>query len=857
MQAEYLLKSNEPFSSPLFSSWFVTCLENLGKGTEADLSIVKALEYFPDSYTLHGQYAKRLQARGEAERARRHYEFMRGNWPHVDLAWTEEIKLLLALNRPQEAESLLAGLDERFPASMEACRLAAERLIRKRDWENALEKWAQFRKKFPSSIYGFRRAIDIFMAIGRVREADALARTMHPDSEAISGSCFVRRADSPDVFIVFSAFDIRMGEFPGGDRLFTPEAFGANIIIVHDFRKLWYLEGIEGLGKNFSDAAKALGDIRDSLLGNGGHTICYGNSMGAYGACLYGSLIGADICLAPGLQAFAPNPVGTFKKYSGKRPHLEDYIRKAQNTYFHIMVGEREFGDLFGCMRLANIQNVNLETVRNFGHGVTAYFAAKKGIREAVHFYLDGLRSNNGYKDRLIAGKHRPRFAELDNLGNLHAFPRIGAWLYAALVALTYPARKNHARMAERLLDLAAQERPSYIRGYLYEMAARLLHHAGIKEKALEIGEMACSCNPANPYASEFLTQVALELKQYDSAWRHASQAASLRNTTLAQGMYRPNRCYDRSLEALENLGASHLAVELADIWLQRRGLTVAEQNLINAARKRSCMHLKAAGSSGHEEVLLYSGSEGWRWKVSAYFWEQAGCPGDAARALRKYLALKPGDLALALKVIDLYRKADDDISAAEVARGQIEKKPWGAGYRRLAQIAERAGDLSEALALCIKAREVEPQNAFHDLMLAELYGKLGDYAKARVYALAHLDDSKMGKYARDSLELIRKLENGEVTVGDASNPAGKKPPINLPRERDALYLALDLEPECRDLRLRLAKNLRTMTFTGALKVLDEGLEMDPEWEEGRILRDQYADEQAEWRKAREAGKQG
>lgn len=874
LEAERVLKANEPFAAPMTCSWLVACLENLGKGLEADAAIVKALDAFSDSYTLHGQYARRLQARGETERALRHYAYMRRRWPQIELAWCEEIKTLWALNRHQAAEPLLAGLGTRFPASMEAHRLEAENLTRKKAWGEALDKWSQFRAKFPASLHGFRRAIDIYLTLGRIDEADALARTMHSDAEPVSGSCFIRRANSPDVLIVFSAFDIPLGFFPGGDNLFTPQEFAANVIIVNDYRKHWYLEGIYGLGDNFLDAAKALGNIRDSLLGEGGQTICYGNSMGAYGACLYGSLMGADLCLAPGLQAFAPNPVGTFKKFSGKRPRLENFIKNATDTYFHVLVGEREFGDLFGCIRLAKLQNVHLETARNAGHGVTDYLATRKGIRQTLHFYLDGLRADSAYKSRLLAGCQRWNAIDLDDQGSLPSFPKIGAWLYASLIALIYPDRKNHALLAEKLVALASTLSPSYIRGYLYEMSARLFHRAGMSQKALELGEMSFFCNPANSYAAEFLAQVALILKKYDQALRHATRAISLKNTNMAQGIYRPNRCYDACMEALNQLGKPELALASCDAWLLRRGMTNVEQNHINLARKRSFAAL--ANSSAASPRQLYSGAESWRWKVAAQLWEWARDYGEAARALGEYLKLKPGDMALVLKRIDLYRQADDDAAAAAVALQELEKQPWGPGLRRLAQIAEKAGKLSEALIYCQKAREAEPQNAFHDLLLAQLHCKLGEPDKAETFALPHLDNARTRPYALEQMSFaaetrgetakaieylrqaqhclpenasyeskIRTLESG----APASSPPKRKPELNAALERDALYFALDMEPDSLSMHLRLAVNLRPSTFAGALAILDAGLAQKPDWQEGQALREQYTREQAEWRK--------
>lgn len=852
VQAEFWLNQIDPFHAPLTASWFISCHENMGNGIAADMAAVKALDAFPESCTLHGQYAKRLQARNELERACRHYGFMRRKWPGYAPAWYEQIKCLWLLGRHGEAEPLLTEIVKKYPADLEAHRLCAENLTRKRQWEQALAKWAEITEKFPASPVGLRRSIDIHVATGNLEKADAMAKLLHNDAEAVSGSCFIRRkAGSPDVLIIFAAFDIALGNFPGGNGLFTPAEFGANIIILNDVHKRWYLDGIYGLGNNFREAAARLDEIRKSLLGPGGHTICYGNSMGAYGACLYGSLIGADICLGPGLQALAPNPVGTFKKYAGRRPHLEDFIADAPTTYFHVIVGEREFGDLFGCMRLAGLKNVNLEAVKNAGHGVSDYFTTKRGIREALHLYLDGLRSNPEYIHELVEGKRRWKAIGNDDKGDLVRFPKIGAWLYGALIALIYPARKDHAKFAAKLIAVAECCPSGYIKGYLFEMAARLYHKAGDDVACLRAGRTALAYNRINPYANEFLAQIALANKKNADAFQYAQQAISIKDTTLSQGVYRPNHCYDSFMRALVGLGEPELALESCDGWLLRRGMTAMEQNFINSARNQCLEELAKINSEQAAKYRLWQGEESWRWQLLSQFWEWARDYDQAVYALRKAIAKSPGDRAWLLKLVDLHRLSGDDNSAREVALAEIAKSDWGVGYRRLAQICLVEGDFAKALEYGLKAREVEPQNAFHDLLLGELYARLGDFGKAMEYVLPYIDDKKMRPHALAQLDSIKALESASSPVTQSrSRP---KPVVDPVMEREALWLALDLEPKRLDLRLRLAKNLRPMTFVGALKVLDAGLAISQDWHEGRLLRDQYALEQSEWQKAHAA----
>jgi hypothetical protein len=70
---------------------------------------------------------------------------------------------------------------------------------------------------------------------------------------------------------------------------------------------------------------------------------------------------------------------------------------------------------------------------------------------------------------------------------------------------------------------------------------------------------------------------------------------------------------------------------------------------------------------------------------------------------------------------------------------------------------------------------------------------------------------------------------------------------INSDRECDALRFALDLhnskEDQCK-LRLKLARHLQKKTFVGALKIVDEALDLDPDSTEGILLKKQILEAQ-------------
>lgn len=205
--------SLRPFSETMHAFKHVNALLAAGLAVDAENALVESLETFPNSYSLQRLYAQRLEARDEQERAATYYTFLRIRWPQIETSWTDVIRILPALGRGNEADAILAEAVRKFPESMECARLQAESACRRRAWPEALQKWRVFRERFPASPLGLRRAIDVCLSLGNLEEADRLARQMHPGSEAVSGSCFIRRkADSPNLLIGFSAYDIKLGD---------------------------------------------------------------------------------------------------------------------------------------------------------------------------------------------------------------------------------------------------------------------------------------------------------------------------------------------------------------------------------------------------------------------------------------------------------------------------------------------------------------------------------------------------------------------------------------------------------------------------------------------------------------------
>lgn len=75
-----------------------------------------------------------------------------------------------------------------------------------------------------------------------------------------------------------------------------------NKILLRDKENSWYQKGIEGLGKDVDESVSALKKIIAEIEPSKIYTI--GQSMGAYGAILFGALLKAECALAFGTLAF-------------------------------------------------------------------------------------------------------------------------------------------------------------------------------------------------------------------------------------------------------------------------------------------------------------------------------------------------------------------------------------------------------------------------------------------------------------------------------------------------------------------------------------------------------------------------
>ena len=174
----------------------------------------------------------------------------------------------------------------------------------------------------------------------------------------------------------------------------------ANHLFVRDLSQRWYLRGIASLGADVDSTVAALREIIAPLAPSSITTM--GQSMGAYGAILYGTLLGVDRMITFGpLSCFdgprwelmkdsrwkpirenlvATGPqiapyddlAGLLRNLRGKRPALDIFYGMVGDDHLptHLNIGH----DVAHAMRFEGIDKITLLPVPMSAHAVVEYF---------------------------------------------------------------------------------------------------------------------------------------------------------------------------------------------------------------------------------------------------------------------------------------------------------------------------------------------------------------------------------------------------------------------------------------------------------------------------------------------------
>jgi Flp pilus assembly protein TadD len=186
--------------------------------------------------------------------------------------------------------------------------------------------------------------------------------------------CKVERcAGSDRLVIVFSHINEKPGRF---SFYGTFRDIAVNKLFVNTPANCWYRDGIPGVGDCIESVADGIRIVMQELTPRS--VMCVGNSMGAYAALLFGTLVNADQVLAIGPETLLNLPGSRSRAYIGSRPpspydDLLPYLSQpVADRRTDIIIGESDVVDVRCAQRIAHLPGVRVRSLRGVGHEVPA-----------------------------------------------------------------------------------------------------------------------------------------------------------------------------------------------------------------------------------------------------------------------------------------------------------------------------------------------------------------------------------------------------------------------------------------------------------------------------------------------------
>ena len=149
----------------------------------------------------------------------------------------------------------------------------------------------------------------------------------------------------------------------------------ANKLFVNIPGNCWYRDGVPGIGDCIESAAEGIRIIMQEIAPRS--VMCIGNSMGAYAALLFGTLVNAGHVLAFGPETLLRLPTAGAGPLSATgRPPLRrpappsQPARRGRKT--DIIFGESDLVDVHCARRIVHLDGVQVRSLRGVGHEVPA-----------------------------------------------------------------------------------------------------------------------------------------------------------------------------------------------------------------------------------------------------------------------------------------------------------------------------------------------------------------------------------------------------------------------------------------------------------------------------------------------------
>ena len=187
------------------------------------------------------------------------------------------------------------------------------------------------------------------------------------------------------LLIVFSHVDIPPGRF---DQFNTFVSLPVDLLFLNCPNNEFYLKGVPGLGDDPLETLRAL----EAICSDYSRVISFGNSMGGFGALLYGLDLQSEVlALAPeyllGIAGGASNIKMVDRRLQGAgRRLVVDTCRRHRNASnrTRIIFGEIDFSDVVCAAALLRVLGDRVVTLSDAPHSIAPFIEADVGLLSFV-----------------------------------------------------------------------------------------------------------------------------------------------------------------------------------------------------------------------------------------------------------------------------------------------------------------------------------------------------------------------------------------------------------------------------------------------------------------------------------------
>jgi tetratricopeptide (TPR) repeat protein len=170
--------AGERFRNDRIDLGIAKALEELGLIAEAETRLRELQRRAPLLPAIVISLARLAHLGGDKEEAVRCWADARRRLPLLPDGYREGIRLLLEMDRPADAETILLTAIDRFPTEVWPRVEYAELATTQQDWPAAEARWAAVRAAWPDRQDGYLRAAEALTALGR-RDDAAQLRAEH------------------------------------------------------------------------------------------------------------------------------------------------------------------------------------------------------------------------------------------------------------------------------------------------------------------------------------------------------------------------------------------------------------------------------------------------------------------------------------------------------------------------------------------------------------------------------------------------------------------------------------------------------------------------------------------------------